>query len=99
MRKKLVLHLDHLSCGTVGHVRQRAILLGYDLVPQGVNVVPVMLEPGWQEPDVALLLGHALLVGLAKDVPGRGLVEFTDQDPSAPLLQILEVLWRRQDVC
>lgn len=54
------------------------------------------MEPSWKEPDVSLLLRHALLVGLAHDDPGRLGEELTDDDPGAALLQVTQVLKEKE---
>ena len=50
------------------------------------------MVPAGQEPDVALALRHALLVGLAHGHAGSALEELPDDDAGAAPLQILQVL-------
>ena len=61
-------------------------------LPEVVDVVPVGVVPAGQEPDVALALRHALLVGLAHGHARRPLEELADDDARPATLQVLQVL-------
>ena len=78
-------HLYHVFGGAVG---QELAAGG----PKAVHIVPVVGVPSGEEPDVALLLRHALLEGLTHDDAASALKELANDDTGTALLQVLQVL-------
>ena len=87
--KNLSTYLHHFSCGAVW---QEGFFVRSPLLPESVGVVPVVLVPGGQKPNVALALSHTLLVRLAHDVSSRSLEKLPDDDADAALSQVVQVL-------
>ena len=81
------IYLNHFSGGAVWQEGLPARIL-----PEGVGVVPVVLVPCRQKPDISLSLGHSLLVRLANDVARRRLEELADDYAHSALSQVVQVL-------
>ncbi len=83
-------YLDHFCRGAIGKTFRSLLVL--DVPSHCVEIVPIMLVPSGEKPNVALILCHAEFERRAHHLAGGLFEELSNNDASPPGSEIFQVL-------